>query len=92
MTTGKTIALTIWTFVGKVVNCYYYSKFMVESNEVLRESVINLNLHNDEVESQDLTLNQPYSKACYWDFPGSPTVKTLYFQYMGYRFDPWSGK
>ena len=33
MTTGKTIAFTRWTFVGKVVNCYYYSKFMVESNE-----------------------------------------------------------
>ena len=65
---------------------------MVESNEVLRESVINLNLHNDEVESQDLTLNQPYSKACYWDFIGSPVVKTLCFQYSGYRFDPWSGK
>ena len=28
----------------------------------MRESVINLNLHNDEVESQDLTLNQPYLK------------------------------
>ena len=33
MTTRKIIALTRWTYVGKVVNCYYYSKFMVESNE-----------------------------------------------------------
>ena len=29
MTTGKTIAFTIWTFVGKVISLLFYTKFVI---------------------------------------------------------------
>lgn len=38
---------------------------------------------------------QPCSGAAFkrqwWDVPGRPMVKTLCFQRMGHKFDPWSG-
>ena len=31
------------------------------------------------------------SQYDYWDFPGGPVVKSLYFQCRGHRFHLWSG-
>lgn len=33
-------------------------------------------------------LKQPFKNAQFWDFPGSPAVKTLSFHWDGHRFDP----
>lgn len=46
-------SLVEWvTYIGtnpfkNEVKCYYYSKFMVENNVVLKKSVVNPDLHND---------------------------------------------
>ena len=41
------------------------------------------------------SFNNPYRSTTFKklpkDFPGSPVVKTLHFQYKEHRFDPWLG-
>ena len=77
MTTGKTIALTRWTFVGKdyEIGIFYSLKVQLDGNMIWDWSFL---------------LWKRFCKLL-WDFLGPPVVKTLSFQGKGCGFSAWSG-
>ena len=38
-----------------------------------------------------ISFQQIVNVLTYWNFPGSPVVKTLSFHFRGHGFDPWLG-
>ena len=70
MTTGETIALTIWTFVGKVISLLFntLSKFIIaflpRSKHLLISWLLRL-VHNEAEEEND---NDSQHEGGHWDY------------------------
>ena len=79
MTTGKTTALTIWTFVGKVISLVFnmLSRFFIDLL-LGRKSMTNL---DNILKSRDVTL-----------LPKIYIVKAMVFQVVTYGCESWTIK
>ena len=70
MTTGKTIALTIWTFVGKVISLLFNTLFRVviaffpRTKHLLISWLLRL-VHNEAEKEND---NDSHHEGRHWDY------------------------
>ena len=86
MTTGKTIALTIWTFVGKVISLLQRSKLRLGEVESSSKSHSKCQNQDSDPGLSDSSAKDsfstklepsdfPLSKNHPWDFPGGPCLR-----------------
>ena len=64
MTTGKTIALTIWTFVGKVIFLLFNTLYRFVISFLLRSRILNKYLQKKTKEREKVLVEIWYAEIC----------------------------